>query len=229
MRFQVSKNIRTLLIVSFTVLTFLFSLIGGLYWACQRQPLFYKQALVQDPAAARTAGDTLARHTVDLASDIRNQPRWQAQFTIDQINGWLACQDNRAHEHLFAPSITEPRVAVAGDKFQVAFRWSKLAWSAIVNLQAEVYLQEANVVAVRICQARAGLLPLPLAGLINDLVASGQESGLAIVAREIDGDPLLLISLPDTYDHGKRQFTLDSLELTDGQIYLSGAGKKPFP
>jgi hypothetical protein len=225
-RFRVSKNLRTPLFAMLSVGIILLCAIGGVYWACQHQPEFYQAALVQDPAAARMAGDALARHAVDLASDIRSQPRWQAQFTVDQINGWLAYQGERSHDRFFAPSISEPRVAVAGDKFQVAFRWSKLAWSAIVNLQAEVYLQEANVVAVRICRARAGLLPLPLAGLINDLVASGQEFGLDVVSREIDGDPLLLISLPDTYDHGKRQFTLESLELTDGQIYLSGRGQR---
>lgn len=221
-----SKNLRNLLIAALLALSILTVAIGAFYWACQHQPPFYKQAIQQDPLTARSASDILARHAVDLASDIRNQTRWQAQFTVDQINGWLADQGGRAHDHLFAPSISDPRVAVIGDKFEIAFRWSKMVWSAIVNLQAKVYLQEPNVVAIRICQARAGLLPLPLAGLINDLIASGQEFGLDIVSREVDGDPLLLISFPDTYDHGRRQFTLDSLELTEGQIYLSGRGQK---
>jgi hypothetical protein len=65
-------------------------------------------------------------------------------------------------------------------------------------------------------------LPLPLGGLLTDLISSGREIGLEIDQQQIEGDPLLLVKLPEAYDHDRRQFCLESLELTQGEIYLAG-------
>src|SRR5215467_5920384 len=87
---HVLKRHRLFVIVGPCAVAMLAAVLGGLYWACQQSPPFYNQALAQDPATAHSASDALVRQAAELASDVRRPGRWQAQFTAEQINGWLA-------------------------------------------------------------------------------------------------------------------------------------------
>jgi hypothetical protein len=82
-------------------------------------------------------------------------------------------------------------------------------------------LRDENVVAVRICKARAGLLPLPLGGLLRDLTSAAEEAGLRVDQEQIEGDPVLLISVAGL-NGGDKLLNLESLELTAGEIYMAG-------
>jgi hypothetical protein len=195
---------------------------GGLYWSCQQMPDFYVRALAQDRTTAESAGNDLLRQAANLAGDVRRPGRWQALFTAEQINGWLAMDAQPGHGRMLSPQISNPRVGIENDRAQIAFRWSKPIWSAIVHLETEVYLQSENVVAVRICKARAGWLPLPLGALLEDLISAGRDIGFAIEQQQIEGDPLLLVTLPAAYDRSNKLICLESLELTPNEIYVAG-------
>jgi hypothetical protein len=197
----------------------------GLHWASQRVPAFYRAALAQQPAASREASDAMLRQTAQVASEIRRRAGWQALITADQINGWLAVDAVKNHPHLFPASVKNPRIALDNDRLKVAFFWDRAWWSTVVSVDTEVYLRETNVVAIRIRGARAGSLPLPLGDLLSDFIASGRELGLHIDQKEVDGQPLLLVTLPE----GDEPVGLQSLELRGGQIYLSGSGRTGEP
>src|SRR5262245_4295160 len=109
--------------------------VGGLYWSCQQMPDFYVRALGQDRTTAESAGNDLLHQAANLAGDVRRSGRWQAQFTAEQINGWLAMDAAPNHARLLPPQISNPRVGIESDRAQVAFRWSKPIWSAIVHLE----------------------------------------------------------------------------------------------
>src|SRR5262249_50767297 len=83
--------------------------IGGLYLSCQQMPAFYARALAQDRPTAESAGNDLLHQAANLAGDVRRPGRWQAQFTAEQINGWLA-MDAAPNHRLLPPQISNPRV-----------------------------------------------------------------------------------------------------------------------
>ena len=211
-----------LLLVIFTGAIF------GIHWACQQPPAFYCDALAQDHSTAHQASDALLREAAALVSDLHKSGRWQALFTAEQINGWLAYDMLQNHPHLFPPAICDLRVAIQQDRAQIAFRWTKPAWSAIVFLETQIFLREENVVAMRICKARAGLLPLPLNGLLHDLIAAAEEIGLRVEQEQIDGDPVLLISVAGFQPEDK-PLSLESLELTNGEIFVAGRSQRDTP
>jgi hypothetical protein len=221
-----SKKLRIYLIAGVCGAAVLGALAGTIYWACQHGPAFYRQALAQDRASAKQGSDALLREAAALASHLRRPGQWHALFTAEQINGWLAYDVRQNHPQLFPPSISEPRVAIENNRTQIAFTWRKAGWSAVVSLETEIYLRQINVVAVRICRARAGILPLPLASLLNDLMAAGQEIGLQIDQEQIEGDPLLVVTLPWADEagspHPSEHLSLDSLEVNEGEIYVAG-------
>jgi hypothetical protein len=182
--------------------------------------------LAQDPTGAKQDSDALLHQAAALAGDLRRPGQWHALFTAQEINGWLACDVPHNHPQLFPAHATEPRVAIENNKAQVAFTWHKAGFSAVISLEAEIYLREINVVAVRIFHARVGLLPLPLAGLLADVTTAGREAGLQIDQQQIEGDPVLLVTIPCSDSQNKSrpadQLCLDSLEVSEGEIYLAG-------
>jgi hypothetical protein len=195
--------------------------VGVLYWSSQYVPPFYTSAVALDAEVAQRSSDAMLRQTTALVSDIRRGRPWQMLFTAEQINGWLAYDVPRNHPDLFPPEVHDPRVQIEDDLLKIAFRWTGASWSAIVSCQVEVYLHETNVIAVRIHQVRAGKLPLPLGGLVESFVAAGREAGLLIDQRQVDNDPLLLVTLPAA-DSDKDQLLLESFELRDGKVFLAG-------
>jgi hypothetical protein len=203
----------------------------ALYWATQQAPPFYAQALALDPAKAHEASDGMLRQTAALTSDLRRSGQWQAVFSAEQVNGWLAYDVRKNHSALFPPDISEPRVAFGANGLQVGFRWQRPAWSTVVNLEADIYLHDVNVVAIRIRKARAGKLPLPLGGLLNEVIESGREIGLQIEHQQLEGDPLLLVSLPTSFDQSGKRLSLELLELREGALYIAGqsGANKPIP
>jgi hypothetical protein len=210
------------LVVALSTAAILLSAVGGLYWASQQTPAFYTQALDQDPAAVHEASDGMLRQTAALASGLRKQGHWEAMFSASQINGWLAYDVRKNHSTLLPPDVSDPRVAFGDDGLKIAFRWQSPGWSTVVALEADLYLHAINVVGVRIRNARAGKLPLPLGGFLNDVIESGREIGLQIEQQQIEGDPLLLVTLPTSFAKSDKSLSLETLELRDGALYIAG-------
>ena len=125
------------------------------------------------------ASDALLREAAALVSDLHKSGRWQALFTAEQINGWLAYDMLQNHPHLFPPAISDLRVAIQQDRAQIAFRWTKPAWSAIVFLETQIFLREENVVAMRICKARAGSAAVAVEWIAARLDCRGRRNWLA--------------------------------------------------
>jgi hypothetical protein len=202
--------------------------IGAVYWASQYVPPFYASAVELDATAAQTSSDAMLRQTAAVASDIQRRRNWQALITAEQINGWLAYDVQRNHPHLLPPEVHDPRVQIEGDLLKIAFRWSGPSFSSVVSCQMEVYLQEPNVVAIRIQNARAGKLPLPLGGIVQSFVDSAHDAGLLIDQRQIDSDPLLLVTLP-TAANDNESMLLETFELREGGVYLAGRSQSDAP
>lgn len=195
---------------------------GWAYWISREVPPFYAAALAQPSSSVHDASDALVREAAALVSDLRKSGRWQALFTVEQINGWLADDLQKNHPTLLPATVSDPRVAIANNQLMVGFRWQQPKWNVVVSLAAEIYLRQPNVVAVRIRKVRAGGLPLPLKNLLHDLIAAGRGLDLQIDEQQIDGDPLLLITPPQDGDYGNLLVQLESLELHDGQLYVAG-------
>src|SRR5205085_5179217 len=103
----------------------------------------------------------------NLANDVRKRGQWQATFTAEQINGWLAVDLVKNYPEVLDSDVKDPRVAIAPRQATVAAKYTSAEQQAVLSINFDVYLSDPNVIAVRILSARAGLLPVPLSRVLE--------------------------------------------------------------
>lgn len=220
---------KRLRIVAFCVVALLLVAAVGLLlvWRASRQvPEFYQEAIDGDPRAQAEASDQMIQRATTLVSNVEQEGRWEATFTADQINGWLAVDLVKNHAGQLPPSVSDPRVAIEPDGLTVACRFKQGAVDSVLSLSVDVYLSEPNVVAVRIRKARAGALPLPLDSVLERISEAVRRSKLRIRWRQAEGDPVALISLPPPRRPSDDVVEIDTLRLGDGEVYVAGTTRR---
>jgi hypothetical protein len=191
-----------------------------LWRASQVVPEFYTEVLAAEPAKQRDASDKMLQKTTVLASDLRKSGRWEALFTQQEINGWLAIDLNENHADSLPPGIADPRVAVEASGMRVACRAQRGSVETVLSIALDVYLAEPNVVGIRIRRVRAGVVPLPLADVLEQIRDFGNRMGVRIRWQQFQGDPVALIRLSPVADD--KPVIIDTLELAEGEVYLAG-------
>jgi hypothetical protein len=194
------------------------------YRATQQVPEFYDHALQVEVDKQQQAGEVLERQVLELHNEVRESGRWEAVFTDQQINGWLAYDLPEKFAELLPEEVSDPRVAIDPRRAQVACRFKSPRFRAVVSVDLEVHLtEEPNVLAVRIHQARAGMLPLPLKRFLDEISAQARRADVMVRWSQSDGDPVALVTVPTRHEgYPQRELHLETVELRDGEVFLAG-------
>ena len=218
-----SRGLRILLVVGGALVVLLVVAGIWLWLAVRHVPHFYADALAVDPAIEKQSSDKMLRRTVALSNDVRREGHWEATFTADQINGWLAIDREQNHPQLIPREFHDPRLAVHEGQVIIGCRYESGRWNTVLSLTADVYLESPNVLALRIERARAGAIPLPLKDVTQKLVAACENLGCTVELREVGADPVLLVTLPlrSSSAHGGT-VQLQSVELREGELHVAG-------
>ena len=200
----------------------------GVYRAIQQVPNFYQETLRTEPAQSQIAGDQFERQVLALTAGTWQDGRWREIFTDHQINGWLAVDLVEKLPNLLPPGVQNPRVAIDTDRVRMACRYQGRCVSMVFSLDVQAYLtDEPNVVAVRICSAKAGMLPLPLKRVLQTVSTMAVEANVKLRWAHQEGDPVALVTIPTQHDNFERPRHLEALELRKGRIYVSGRTDSP--
>ncbi len=218
------KSRRIAFTVAVGAIVALVALGGWLWYSIHYVPDFYRQALSTDRAQLEKSNKQMLRLTAALRNEFRRPGVWQARFTADEINGWLAVDVPKNHPDLLPPQIEEPRVGISPDAVRVGARYAGSVTS-VVSLEASAHLPEENVVAVRIRKLRAGNVPWSISRIIDEVVIAAGDLGIGVEQAQIDGDPLLLFSLSDYLETQDREVELIGLEFEDGAVVIRGRTK----
>ena len=182
-------------IVAASLLVLAIIVLAILWLAAKVVPDFYAKALAVDPAGQRTANDTLIQKATVLVSDVQKTGKWEALFTEQEVNAWLAVDLKENHGASLPSGIADPRIVIEPDGLQIACRARRGGIETILSVAIDAYLAEPGVVAIRIRRARAGILPLPLANILELISDMGDRKGLRIRWQQADGDPVALVSV----------------------------------
>jgi len=201
--------------------------LGGLYLSVRHEPKFYRAARIADHETAARESDDLLAHATALASDVNRTGTWQGLFTEQQINGWLAVDLPKNHGDAMPTDVSDPRVSLRDGELTIGFRYNGGPVPVVVSFDVEPYLVESNVLAVRVRGARAGLLPLPLQQWLEDMSQQIQEADLHLHWQHEQDDPVAIISADPAMSGRETVYRLDVLELTDGELFVSGTTNQP--
>jgi hypothetical protein len=194
----------------------------SVYRAARSVPDFYEAAVAEiPPEAGDKAGDEFTATTVSLAGQARREGQWDAFFTDEQVNGWLAVDLPTKHPELLPTGYEQPRIRFAENGLQLGVRYKAPALTTVVWLDVDVQMTGTHEAALRFRRVRAGLLPLPLKQILDALTQVATDLELPLRWTNTDGDPTAVVGLP-TLDNNGLQYDLESLQLSDGRLYVSG-------
>jgi len=200
--------------------------VAVVYRAVRYTPDFYSHALATDPVALAAGRDRILDRAAALASNIQKGGRWEAVFTVEEINGWLALELQRSYPNALPAEFRDVRVAIQSQQIMLACRYSHSGADTVLWVALEPYIAEPNVLALRIRKLRAGRLPLPMNRVLKALSQAAEHSALPLQWRQAEGDPVALVSLPvDDNDHAA-PVNIDTLELRQGELYLAGSSRR---
>jgi hypothetical protein len=212
-----SPKVRIAAIGSVVVVALVVAAVGTAYYAAQQVRPFYQQALNIKPEVLERGSRELESRATALYSDARRIGQWQALFTSEQINGWLATQLAQNANGELPKSIRDPRIAIANDVLTLGFRTSSGGVETVISADAAVSLTDDGAVAIQLIAVRAGALPLPVLQLADELADACQKLNLPVRWTRQDSKPVALVEI-----QSREPIYVDAIKLNEGQLYVAG-------
>lgn len=215
-----------LIIIGGGIVVLLLVVLLGLYWALRYEPAFYRQAAEADPAVREKFSKAMLRRALAFEGDVQREGAWQATFTAEEINGWLSHDLPKNHPQMLPVEYSDPRVTIQPEAMQLACRYKSGVTSSVLCLSVEPSVPEPNILALKIIRARAGMLPLPLSDVLNGIRNAAQNAGCRLEWRQLDGNPVALITLSASNGRGDLAIKIKTVQLSEGKIFISGSTKR---
>lgn len=192
-------------------------------WFCLTyEPRYYRE-MVPLSVSRRQREDQAKRfvaQSLQLRNDICNEPTWEAVFSDQEVNAWLA-EDLVTHfADQLPPEVSEPRVLFDSGKVVLAFRLEGAAISSVITVVARPRIPADNTVELTLEKIRAGILPVPADRVLDRIIERGRGYGVDAAWRKVDGYPV--VQLHYTPARHRDDVRLDDVEIRAGQIRLAG-------
>ena len=219
-----SKTLRIVKIAVLTLLVVLLLVVSGTWYAIKQKPAWYVAATEKeaDSPENRKAGREMELGIAHVISGFEKSGRWEAVFTEEQINGYLAAVINKKHPGLIPSEFKDPRVKIESDGITVAARLESPV-ETVVSLKADVYLPRPGTIALRIRYIHAGNLPWSPGRLTEEITAAAQRNDIPIQWTQSEQDPVAMLTIVSSKEDKTTEITACQLE--DGKLYLSGITK----
>ncbi len=195
--------------------------IPALIWASlTHQPTFYKSVVTVPKAEARVQARRFVAQSMQLRNDICNEPEWEAVFTDQEVNAWLA-EDLITHFADQLPrDVHDPRIVFEADRVTLAFGLDQGPIRSVIWVVARARVPEPNVLELTLEKIRAGVIPLASARIVDRISSQAIRHGLDIRWDQAGEAPVARIRcVPDP---DRSDIVLEQLQIQKGQIRLAG-------
>ncbi|MEO6811020.1 MAG: hypothetical protein ABI353_18065 [Isosphaeraceae bacterium] len=183
-------------------------------------PAFY-QCTIEIPKAKRQSeAKKFVAQGLQLRNDIVNEPKWEAAFSDEQVNAWLAEDLMTYFADQVPQGVREPRVAFENDQVSLGFELDEGPIHSVVWIVARVSVPEGNTLAITLEKIRAGMVPFSAERFLGRITEQARRQGLDL-DWERDGDrPMAIIHYAPTTQ--RRDVVLERIQVRDGEIRLAG-------
>src|SRR4051794_4034128 len=170
----------------------LIAAIPCLIWiSLTHQPGFYR-AVVELPRGDREVkAKRIMAQSLQLRNDICNEPVWEAVFTDQEVNAWLAEDLVTEFADQLPPEVHEPRVMFELDRVTLAFELEQRPVNSVIWVVARPRVAAPNVLELTLEKIRAGMLPVPAEKVIDRIVEHVRAHGLDVRWKRVAKLPVI--------------------------------------
>jgi hypothetical protein len=208
------------------IITLLFLTTGSaLALLIRHVPAYYERAAL----SAVEERDCHCREFIARSSEIlmTGERTWDREFTQEQFNSYFQSQDEDSELSARLVEIPEEikdiRVAFEEDIIRVGFRYGEDWKSCIVSVEFRVWLvaHKTNVVALELCDFRAGAMPLGTRSLIDFITEAARRQNIDVTWFRHGGHPVAQLQLQA--NQSRSTFQLRRLEVHAGRLAISSS------
>jgi hypothetical protein len=215
---------RTVLISLALLVGTVCSVLGSVGYAVKREPDFYARNPCPADWDTREKAAKLVTRAQDLMNDVVSKREWGDTFTADDLNCFFV--EGMGRKGTLASMLPEryhsPRVAIDGDRLKLGFRYGEGFWSTVISLELRVWLveNETNLVAVEVCELRAGGVPFGSQSILDWIAESARAWNVEVTWYRHKSNPVGLFRFYANQPRPSSQIL--TLEVKDGTFTVAG-------
>lgn len=196
----------------------------GLWVLLTHQPEFYRRTSEMEPERRHAEAKKFVAQSLQLRNDIVNEPRWEAAFTDEEVNAWLAEDLVQHFSEQIPAGVHEPRILFELDRVHFGFQLDQGPVRSVVSIVARARIPGEHELALTIEKIRAGVVPIPANQLLDKIAEAARSHGLDVRWEEDEGLPVAVIKYSP--DPRRRDVVVDKIQILEGQIRLAGRSSK---
>jgi hypothetical protein len=214
------KSSRRWIILGILGLGVVAAIAGGVLLGLSYQPDFYRSLVASRAPGRHRKAERFVEQSLQLRNDIVNEAQWEAVFSDEEVNAWLAEDLKESFADQIPPGFTEPRVLFDDERVTLACQYQDGPVNSVLWAVLRVTIPHDNAVALTIEKLRVGALPVPRDSLIEKITRHARAHGLDLNWSEDEGQPMAIIRY--TPAPGRRDVVLERVQLARGWIRLFG-------
>jgi hypothetical protein len=193
---------------------------GGIWLSLTYQPAYYRDMFLLPRKERENRAKRFITQSIQLRNDICNEPTWEAVFTDQEVNAWLA-DDLVTHfvDHL-PPEIHDPRLIFELDRITLAFLLRQGGVESVITVVARPRVPAGNTVELTLERIRAGIIPVPADPVIDRIIEYAQIQGVDVEWERKDGYPVVVLRYTPHLE--RDDVLLEDMQIRAGQIRLAG-------
>lgn len=169
-----------------------------------------------------------AKHFVSqglqLRNDIENEPRWEARFSDEEVNAWVAEELLATFAEQVPPEVHDPRVLFEDGKATIVFELKRGLIRTVITVVCRARVPQDNVLALTLEKINAGILPFPAEQLTEPITQHAKANGLDITWGKDGRAPVAYLRY--TTDPERADVVLEKVQFIDGELLMSGRSNK---
>src|SRR5262245_34461794 len=202
------------------ILAVVASIPAGIWFSLTYQPSYYRAMVLQSREQREGKARKFVAQSLQLRNDICNEPSWEAVFTDQEVNAWLAEDLVRHFADQLPPEVNEPRVLFELDRVIFAFQLRQRGVQSVITVVARPRIPEGNTVELTLEKIRAGILPVPADNILDRIIEYGKAHEIDVEWSRKDGYPVVVMRYTPNLD--REDVRLEELQIRVGQIRLAG-------
>jgi hypothetical protein len=190
------------------------------WFALTYQPLYYREMVSLPQAQREVKAKHFVAQSLQLRNDIVNEPTWEAVFSDQEVNAWLA-EDLVTHfADQLPPEVHNPRLLFELNRVVLAFQLEKGGLQSVITVVARPRVPAENTVELTLEKIRAGILPVPADNVLDQIIEHARRRGVDVQWQRRDGYPVVVMRY--TPNLAREDVQLEEVEIRSGQIRLAG-------